>query len=174
MSEGFVLWFTGLSGAGKTTVAESVIEELKKYNIDYEYLDGDELREHLTKDLGFSKEDRDENIKRVGFVASLLSKHGVGVVSAFISPYQDMREHVRNISNNFIEVYVNASLEECEKRDVKGFYKKARAGDIKMFTGISDPYEPPQKPEIELNTGCETVEESTAKVIDYLKEKGFI
>ncbi|MGM5482609.1 MAG: adenylyl-sulfate kinase [Nanobdellota archaeon] len=172
--KGFVLWFTGLSGAGKSTIAENVAKELKSYDIAFELLDGDEVRENLTKDLGFTREDRDENIKRIGFVAKLLSRNGVGVITAFISPYENMRQYVRENSTNFIEVYINAPLEECERRDVKGLYKKARDGEINLFTGVSDPYEPPKNPEIELRTDQETPEESVAKVIEYLKKGDFI
>lgn len=171
---GFVLWFTGLSGSGKSTIASKVAEKLKKEQVNFELLDGDEVRENLTRDLGFSKKDRDENIRRIGYLVKLLSRNGVGVLTAFISPYRDMRNYVREISTNFIEVYVNASLETCEERDVKGLYKKARNGEIEMFTGISDPYEAPENPEIELKTDSESVEESADKVINYLKERELI
>lgn len=172
--QGFVLWFTGLSGSGKSKIADEVYEVLMKRGLRVERLDGDVIREYLSKGLGFSKEDRDENIKRVGFVAGLLSKNGVGVVSSFISPYSGAREGVRQKVDNFIEVFCNCPVEICEERDTKGLYKKARAGEIKNFTGISDPYEPPKNPEIELFTDKETEEESTEKVISYLSEKGFL
>jgi 3'(2'),5'-bisphosphate nucleotidase len=172
--KGFVLWFTGLSGAGKSTVADKVFEKIGKEGLSLERLDGDEVREHLTKGLGFSKEDREENIRRVTFVAKVLSRNGVGVISTFISPYKEMREKVRNEVTNFIEVYVNAPLAVCEERDIKGLYKKARAGEIKHFTGIDDPYEVPENPELELDTDKESIEESAQKVIEYLKEKDFI
>lgn len=171
---GFVLWFTGLSGAGKSTVAQKVAEKLKERNVKFEILDGDEVRENLTRDLGFSKEDRDENIRRIGYVAKLLSRNGVGVLTAFISPYQKMRDYVREQTTNFIEVYVNTPLKTCEERDVKGLYKKAREGKIDMFTGISDPYEAPENPEIELKTDSESLEESTEKIINYLEQRGIL
>lgn len=175
-STGFVLWFTGLSGAGKTTVAKAVLARLKKEfpTQKTERLDGDVVREHLTKDLGFSKEDRQTNLGRVRFVAQLLSRNGVGVVSSFISPYAEDRNQIRTQTTNFIEVFVNAPLEVCESRDVKGLYQKARTGEIKEFTGISDPYETPLNPEIELRTDLEEIDESAQKVIDYLIEKGLI
>ncbi|MCF7861788.1 adenylyl-sulfate kinase [Candidatus Woesearchaeota archaeon] len=170
MNKGFVLWFTGLSGSGKSTIADRVKEELLKKNIPIEQLDGDEVREHLTRDLGFSKEDRDENIRRIAFVAKLLSRNKVGIIASFISPYEDIRKEVRDSVTNFIEIYVNAPLEVCEARDVKGLYKKARAGEIKNFTGISDPYEEPKNPEIELKTDKSSIEECVKQVIHYLKE----
>ena len=141
--KGFVLWFTGLSGSGKSTIANAVYNELKMQNPCIELLDGDEVRENLTKDLGFSKEDRDENIRRISYVCKLLSRNGVGVITAFISPYCSMRDYARGNSINFIEIHVATPLEVCEGRDPKGLYKKARAGEIQMFTGVSDPYEPP-------------------------------
>jgi adenylylsulfate kinase len=171
---GAVLWFTGLSGSGKSTAAERVFALLTKDKIPVELLDGDEIRENLTRDLGFTKEDRDENIRRIGFIASLLAKHDVIAITACISPYQKMRDHVRSISYNFIEIHVAAPLEVCEKRDVKGLYKKARRGEIPIFTGISDPYESPKNPEIILETHKESIEESAQKVITYLKEKKII
>lgn len=171
---GFVLWFTGLSGAGKSTIANKVAEKLSEKKISFELLDGDEVRENLTKDLGFSKEDRDENIRRISYVAKLLSRNGVGVLTAFISPYREMRDYARKNTTNFIEVHVNAPLDECERRDVKGLYKKARSGEIAMFTGVSDPYESPLNPEIELKTDTETIEESAQKVIDYLENNGLL
>ena len=175
-SNGFVLWFTGLSGAGKTTVAKAVIKRLK---VEYphqktERLDGDIIREHLTKDLGFSKTDRQTNLGRVRFVAQLLSRNNVGVLSSFISPYKEDREIIRDMTTNFIEVFVNAPLEVCESRDIKGLYQKARAGEIKEFTGISDPYEAPENHEIELRTDLEEIDESAEKVIEYLIQNGFL
>ena len=140
--KGFVLWFTGLSGAGKTVVANKVARILEEKGYDTERLDGDVVRKRLTKDLGFSREDRAENLSRVAYVAGLLSKRGVGVIASFISPYRKERSMVKRSVTNFIEVYVSTSLEICEKRDVKGLYKKARRGEIKDFTGVSDPYEP--------------------------------
>lgn len=166
--EGFVLWFTGLPQSGKSTIANKVYEILKEKGIKVERLDGDIVRQSLTKDLGFSKEDRDENIKRVAFVAKLLSKNGVGVIASFVSPYKAQRDGTRKEVENFIEVFCNAPLEVCEKRDTKGFYLKAKNGEIANFTGISDPYEKPENPEIELKTDQESIEECSNKVIEYL------
>jgi len=168
--KGFVLWFTGLSASGKSTVADAVAEKLIKRGLKIERLDGDIVRKSLTKDLGFSKEDRDENIQRVSFVAKLLSRNGVGVIASFISPYREVRKKIREETTNFVEVFVKCPLEVCEKRDPKGMYKKARAGEIKNFTGIDDPYEEPENPELVLNTDKETVEESVEKVITKLEE----
>lgn len=165
---------TGLSGAGKTTIAKIVEAELKRRGVKVERLDGDVVRQSLTRDLGFSKEDRDKNIERVMFVAKLLSRNGIGVIASFISPYRAVRDMVRRETTNFIEVFVNAPLEVCIERDVKGMYQKALAGEIPNFTGISDPYEPPLNPEIILNTHLETPEESAAKVLAYLEEHGYI
>ena len=172
--KGFVLWITGLSQAGKTTIGDGVYKILKENNIKVERLDGDIVRKYLSKDLGFSKEDREENIRRVGFVAKLLSRNGIGVIASFISPYRHIRKKLKEEIPNFIEVYANAPLEVCEKRDTKGLYKKARLGEIKNFTGISDPYEPPENPEIELKTDTFTPEECIEKVIEYLKENKYI
>ena len=169
--KGFVLWFTGLSQAGKTTVANRVYDILKKKGVKLERLDGDIVRKSISADLGFTKEDRDENIRRIMRVAKLLSQNGTGVICSFISPYKKIRDKIRKEVTNFIEVFCNCPLEVCEKRDTKGLYKKARKGEIKNFTGISDPYEPPENPEIELNTDKETIEESTAKVINYLTSR---
>jgi adenylyl-sulfate kinase len=171
---GFVLWFTGLSGAGKTTIAKAMLPILQERNVRVERLDGDVVRESLTKDLGFSKEDRDTNIERVTFVAKLLSRNNVAVLASFISPYEGTRNMVRDEVTNYIEVFVDAPVEVCEERDVKGMYAKARAGVIKNFTGISDPYEDPQQPDIHVETHKETVEESVAKVIQWLEENQFI
>jgi len=171
---GFVLWFTGLSGAGKTTLAKLIEPELKSRGVHVERLDGDVVRQSLTADLGFSKEDRDKNIQRVTFVAKLLSRNGVGVLASFISPYRATRDWVRSEVTNLIEVYVECSLEECIRRDVKGLYLKAMAGDIPEFTGVSDPYEPPLNPEITVSTHQESIEESFAKIMGYLEEKGYI
>lgn len=141
--KGVTIWFTGLSGAGKTTISREVEARLRAQGYKVEVLDGDVVRTHLTKGLGYTKEDRDENIRRIGFVAHLLTRNGVIVIVSAISPYRAIREEIRAKIGNFVEVYVNAPLEVCEARDVKGLYKKARAGEIKMFTGIDDPYEPP-------------------------------
>jgi 3'(2'),5'-bisphosphate nucleotidase len=173
-NKGFVLWFTGLSGSGKSTLAEGVSKELKKRNVSYECLDGDEVRENLTQGLLFTKKDRDENIRRIMYVCKLLSRNGVKVISAFISPYKEMRDFVRNNTTNFIEVHVATPLEVCEKRDVKGLYKKARTGEIKNFTGISDPYEEPVNADIVIKTQNESVEESVGKVVSYLEKRGLI
>ncbi|AEB12563.1 Adenylyl-sulfate kinase [Marinithermus hydrothermalis DSM 14884] len=171
---GVTVWFTGLSGAGKTTLARAIYDELKRRGHRVEILDGDVVRQYLTKGLGFSKEDRDENIRRIGFVAHLLTRNGVIVLVSAISPYRATREEVRRNIGDFIEVYVNAPLEVCEARDVKGLYKKARAGEIKNFTGIDDPYEPPVNPEVECRTDLESVEESVAKVLGKLEELGYL
>lgn len=172
--KGFVLWLTGLSQSGKTTIGDRVYEILKSKNIKVERLDGDIVRESLTKDLGFSKEDRDENIRRIGFIAKLLSRNGVGVIASFISPYREQRDKLRKDIENFIEVFVNAPLEICEKRDDKGLYEKARKGEIKNFTGISDPYETPENPEIELKTDQDDIAVSVEKVIKYLEDNDFL
>lgn len=165
---GVTLWFTGLSGAGKTTISQAVEKELRLLNYKVESLDGDVVRQNLTKGLGFSREDRDENIRRIGFVANLLTRNQVIVLVSAISPYREIRTEVRDRIGNFIEVYVNAPLEVCEARDVKGLYKKARSGIIKNFTGIDDPYEPPINPEVECKTDSETLEQSVAKVLAQL------
>ena len=162
------MWFTGLSGAGKSTIAEIVIDELRARGRRVELLDGDEVREHLSKGLGFSKEDRDTNIRRIGFVASLLARNGVVAVTAAISPYRAVRDEVRGWIDHFVEVHVATSVEECEARDVKGLYARARAGDIPEFTGVSDPYEPPLDPEIRLETAGRTPQESAAEVVAWL------
>ena len=169
--KGFVLWFTGLSQAGKTTVGDKVYEILREKGLKLERLDGDIVRKSISSDLGFSKEDRDENIKRITFVSKLLSRNGVGVIASFISPYRAVRERARNEVEDFIEVFCNCSLEVCEQRDNKGLYQKARKGEIENFTGISDPYEPPENPDIELQTDKETIVESVNKVINYLEKK---
>ncbi len=173
--QGFTLWFTGLSGAGKTTITKLVVDELEARGSAIEVLDGDVVRQNLSKGLGFSKEDRDTNIRRVAFVADLLSRNGVPVITAAISPYRAIRDEARaNMDGRFIEAYVKASVEECERRDVKGLYAKARAGEIKEFTGVSDPYEPPENPEIVLETEEQTPEESAAAIIAYLDERKLI
>lgn len=171
---GVTVWFTGLSGAGKTTITKAVEEVLRAKGYGLEILDGDVVRENLTKGLGFSKPDRDENIRRIGFVANLLTRNGVIVLVSAISPYREIREEVRQKIGNFVEVFVNAPLEVCETRDVKGLYKRARAGEIKSFTGIDDPYEAPLNPEIECHTDKEELSESVEKVINKLEELGYI
>ena len=168
-SKGFTLWFTGLSGAGKTTISEIVARELTARGSKLEILDGDIVRENLSKGLGFSKEDRDTNIRRIAFVADLLSRNGVPVITAAISPYRAIREEARDLmGDRFIEVYIEASVEVCEARDVKGLYKKARAGQLKNFTGIDSPYEPPEAPEIRVNTSEMTAEEAAEYIIRQL------
>jgi adenylylsulfate kinase len=172
---GVTIWFTGLSGAGKTTISRAIEQELQSKGYKrVESLDGDVVRQNLTKGLGFSKEDRDENIRRVGFVANILTRNQVIVLVSAISPYQEIRQEVRERIGNFVEVYVNAPLAICEQRDVKGLYKKARAGEIKNFTGIDDPYEPPLNPEVECRTDLESLEESVAKVLAKLQELGYL
>lgn len=172
--KGVTVWFTGLSGAGKTTISQVVAQKLKDAGYKLEVLDGDIVRTNLTKGLGFSKEDRDENIRRIGFVSNLLTRNGVIVIVSAISPYRAVREEVREKIGNFVEVFVNAPLATCEERDVKGLYKKARAGEIKMFTGVSDPYEAPLTPEIECRTDLEDLDESVNKVLDSLKSLGYL
>jgi len=172
--QGFVLWMTGLSGAGKTTIALELLEQLADRNLRLERLDGDVVRESLTRDLGFSKEDRTKNIERITFVAKLLSRNGVGTICSFISPYQAVRDHVRDNTTNFLEVFVDAPLEVVIDRDVKGMYKKAIAGEIPNFTGISDPFEAPENPDIHLRTDQTTKEECAQVIIDKLEELGFV
>ena len=173
--KGFTLWFTGLSGAGKTTISKLVETELHSRRNRLEILDGDVVRENLSKGLGFSKEDRDTNIRRIAFVADLLSRNGVPVITAAISPYREIRDEARELmGNRFIEVFVKASVEECIERDPKGLYKKALAGEIKEFTGVSDPYEEPLNPEIVLDTENESPEESAEKLIALLEERQLI
>jgi adenylylsulfate kinase len=174
MSEhpGFTIWFTGLSGAGKTTISEIVAPALRDRGLKVEVLDGDVVRTNLSKGLGFSKEDRDTNIRRIAFVADLLSRNGVGVITAAISPYREIRREAREtMGERFIEVYVKASVEACAERDVKGLYEKAFKGEIKEFTGVSDPYEEPEHAELIVDTENETPEESAAKVIALVEEK---
>jgi adenylylsulfate kinase len=172
--EGYLLWFTGLSGAGKSTIAELVDAELRRRGALIERLDGDEVREHLSKGLGFSREDRDTNVLRIGWVASLLSRNGVGVLTAAISPYAATRAQVRAMTTNFTEVFVDAPLDEVMRRDVKGLYERAVAGEIPNFTGVSDPYEAPVSPELHLRTDAESPQESAAKVLAYVEERGWV
>jgi adenylylsulfate kinase len=174
---GFALWFTGLSGAGKTTIAHLVGPELEARGHLVEYLDGDTVRTHLSKGLGFSKEDRDTNIERIGWVAGRLVRHGAAVICAAISPYEETRAHARKSVEEFgpfVEVYVKASVEECARRDVKGLYEKAFAGEIKGFTGVDDPYEEPSNPEIVLDTESLTPEESANVVVERLEALGLV
>lgn len=174
MQKGFTLWLTGLSGAGKTTLATRLEKELKQRGLKVEVLDGDIVRGNLNQDLGFSKKDRLTNIKRVAFVAKLLARNDIIVIASFISPYSEMRSYCRNEIGNFMEVYVKCPLEVLIERDTKGLYKKALSGQIPDFTGISAPYEEPLNPEIILETDKETVEESTCKVMVWLEKMGYI
>jgi len=171
---GFILWFTGLSGAGKSTLAEALTPRLRELGHNVEVLDGDEVRENLSKGLGFSKEDRDTNILRIGYVAKLLSRNGVIAITAAISPYREVRRQVRAMAENFVEVFVEVPLEVVEERDTKGLYKKARAGIIQNFTGISDPYEDPESPEIVVQTATESVDESVEIILGYLREQKLV
>ncbi len=168
------VWLTGLSGAGKTTISIPLCEQLELMGYRVQRLDGDVVRQKLTKDLGFSKEDRDLNIERVAFVAERLVKHGVITVCALISPYRDERQHARNEIGRFVEVFVKCPLEVCEERDVKGLYAKARAGEIKNFTGIDDPYEEPEDAELTVDTSQSSLQAEVDAIIAYLQENGFI
>ena len=176
MNQGFTVWLTGLSGAGKSTIAERLAPELAARGCSVEVLDGDEVRAHLSKGLGFSREDRDTNIARISFVASLLVRHGAAVITAAISPYAQARTEARERIGDaqFIEVYVRCSLDELVRRDVKGLYKKAIAGEVKHFTGVSDPYEAPERPDVTVDSETEAVEESVAKVLGELERRGFV
>ena len=175
MNKGFVLWFTGLSGAGKTTLSIRLAEQLKARAVRVEILDGDEVRTNLSKGLGFSKEDRDTNIRRVGYVSRLLARNKVAVIAAAISPYREVREEVRrSILDNgaaFIEVFAKCSIDVLTERDVKGLYKKALAGELQGFTGVSDPYEEPLNAEVVVETDRETIEASAAKILRALEER---
>jgi adenylylsulfate kinase len=176
--KGFCLWFTGLPSSGKSTIADLLVAEFKRRNVKCEIFDGDVVRTHLSKGLTFSKEDRDINIRRIGFVCNLLTRNGVNSIAAAISPYRNIRDENRKMiagdGGQFIEVYVNTPVELCEKRDVKGLYKKARAGQLKGFTGVDDPYEPPARPEIEIHTANETADVSARKILKYLEENDLI
>lgn len=171
---GFCVWFTGLSGSGKTTVSRLVAQMLRDRGKKVEILDGDVVRQNLSKGLGFSKEDRDINIRRIGFVCHLLSRNGVVCMGAAISPYKAIRDENRALIGDFIEVYCECPMEVLMERDVKGMYKKALAGEIKGFTGVDDPYEPPENPEVILNTDREAPEESARKVIAKIEELGYL
>lgn len=173
-SRACTIWFTGLSGAGKTTITASLVPLLKERGCKVEVLDGDVVRTNLSKGLGFSKEDRDTNIRRIGFVCHLLTRNGVFAIAAAISPYQAIRDENRALIKDFVEVYVKASLETCIRRDVKGLYKKALAGEIKTFTGVSDPYEPPQNPEVICDTENETPLESAQTIVHTLEQLGYL
>ncbi|MEH2072141.1 MAG: adenylyl-sulfate kinase [Nostoc sp.] len=173
-SLGFTCWLTGLSGAGKSTLGIEITKALEKLSLPCEYLDGDVIRTNLSKGLGFSREDRNTNVARVGFVCGLLNKYSINTVVALISPYQDAREQLKLQIPNFIEIFVDTPLEVCITRDVKGLYKKALAGEIPNFTGISSPYEPPLNPDITLKTDKESVNQCVEKVLNYLQERGQI
>ena len=174
MQKGVTLWFTGLSGAGKSTLAGRVATELRRRSLRVEILDGDEVRTNLSRGLGFSKEDRDINIKRIGYVCKLLTRNGVVAIGAAISPYKEVRDYNRAQIGSFIEIYVQCSIEALTRRDVKGLYKKALAGVIKNFTGVSDPYEPPTHPEITVDSERQSEEESVKTILGYLEQHGWI
>jgi adenylylsulfate kinase len=172
--KGFTLWFTGLSGSGKSTISERVAQRIQKMGVPVEILDGDIVRTNLSKGLGFSREDRDENIKRVGFVCNLLTRNGVPNIASVISPYRAARDFNRQKIKDFVEVYVSCPVEVCAQRDVKGLYKKAQAGEITGFTGVNDPYEEPLHPEIVCHTDKESIDECVDKVLDRVKEMGYL
>ena len=172
--KGFTLWFTGLPCSGKTILADAVAKELRSQGMKVERLDGDIVRKSLTRDLGFSEEDRNMNIERVTFVAKLLTRNGVAVLASFVSPYNKIRDYSRKEIGNYILVYVKCSLEECENRDIKGMYAKARAGEIKDFTGIDHPFEEPDKIDIIVETDKQTVEESKKIILNALKELDYL
>jgi adenylylsulfate kinase len=172
--KGVTLWFTGLPCSGKSTIADAVATELQQRGLKAERLDGDIIREHLWKELGYSKEDRDENIRRATFLAKLLTRNGIAVLTSFISPYRELRDYARREIGDFVEIYVKCPVEVCIQRDTRGMYKKALAGEIPNFTGVSDPYEEPLNPEVLIESDKETLEESVVKVIDGLKELGYI
>ena len=178
MEKGFTLWFTGLSGAGKSTLSSPIAARLRDHGLKVEVLDGDEVRTHLSKGLGFSKEDRDTNIRRIGWVAKTLSKHGVVAITAAISPYKDIRnevrDHVTKAGAGFVEIYVHCPIDVLAERDVKGLYKKAIAGEIKNFTGVSDPYEAPDNADVTVDSSKESIEESVAKIMAKLRDLGYL
>ena len=174
MGQGFTVWLTGLSGAGKSTIAAELARVLEARGRAVEVLDGDVVRTHLSKGLGFSKEDRDTNIRRIAFVAQLLTRHGAAVITAAISPYREIRDEARAMIGNFVEVYVECPIEELVRRDVKGLYAKALSGEIKNFTGVSDPYEPPLHPEVTVATDRETVEQAVARIVAALEARGYL
>lgn len=171
---GFTVWFTGLSGSGKSTIAELLCAELEQRGVRWELLDGDVVRTHLSKGLGFSQEDRDTNILRIGWVAERLTYHGVAVVCSAISPYRAIRDEVRKHVGQFVEVFVDCSLEECIRRDRKGLYAKALTGEIPNFTGVSDPYEQPENPEVILHTDRDSPEDCLRQLLAGLEELGYL
>lgn len=172
--KGFTIWFTGLSGSGKSTIAEIVCRKLRERGMKVELLDGDVVRTNLSKGLGYSKEDRDTNIRRIAFVCHLLSRNNVCAIAAAISPYRAIRDEARALIGDFVEVFVDTPIEECERRDVKGLYARARAGELKQFTGVDDPYEEPLNPEVVCLTTQETPEESAEKVLRKCAELGYL
>lgn len=172
--KGFTLWFTGLPCSGKSTIADVVAEELRKMGLKAERLDADIIRKHLWKELGYSKEDRDENIRRAAFLAGLLTRNGIVVLTSFISPYRELRDYARREIGDFVEIYVKCPVEVCIQRDTRGMYKKALAGEITNFTGVSDPYEEPLNPEVLIESDKESLAESVTKVIAKIKELGYI
>lgn len=174
MSQGFILWLTGLSGAGKSTLSNALIPLLEASGKKVELLDGDVVRTHLSKGLTFSREDRDTNVRRIGWVADLVARHGGVALVAAISPFREVREEIKRTYADVVEVYVNATVEECARRDVKGLYARAMKGEIPNFTGVSDPYEPPVSPDVELKTAEESVEQSARKVMEHLAARGLI
>src|SRR6266851_4263167 len=173
MNTGFTIWFTGLSGSGKSTLSEVIEQHMKALGRNVEVLDGDIVRTHLSKGLGFSREDRDTNIKRIGFVCNLLTRNGVICISAAIAPYREARDWARKEIGNFVEVYVRCPIEVCRQRDVKGLYKLVDEGKIKNFTGVDDPYEEPENPELIIETDKETLEESVERIFTKLVELGY-
>jgi adenylyl-sulfate kinase len=172
--QGFTIWFTGLSGSGKSTLSEVIEQRLRARGRKVEVLDGDIVRTHLSKGLGFSREDRDTNIKRIAFVCSLLSRNGVVCISAAIAPYREARAWARQEIGDFVEVYVKCPLDVCRQRDVKGLYKLVDEGKLKGFTGVDDPYEEPEHPELVIETDKETVEESISRILAKLEELGYL
>ncbi len=173
-NKGFTIWFTGLSGSGKTTLAKKIERELLTRGLGVEMLDGDVVRTNLSKGLGFSKEDRDTNIRRIGFVANLLARNGAVCICAAISPYKDIRDEVRHLHQDFVEIYTECSLDALTERDTKGLYKKALAGEITGFTGVDDPYEAPEDAEITVNTETESIDQSLDTIMAHLESKGLV
>ena len=167
MQQGFTIWFSGFSGSGKSTISRELEKQLKeRVNSNIEVLDGDEIRNELNWDLGFSKEDRITNLKRIAYITKILSRNDIIAIAAFISPYREARDHARSLNSRFLEVFINCPLEVCEERDIKGLYKKAREGEIEQFTGISDPYEEPESPDVIVSTHKTTPEECAEQIIE--------